>query len=58
LGEAEMAGIGLRDCRHTFASLMIDAGCNAKALSEVAGDGPPPRGKQDGARRLLAPYKR
>jgi integrase len=32
-----MARIGLRECRHTFASLMIDAGCNAKALSEYMG---------------------
>jgi integrase len=29
--------IGLHECRHTFASLMIAAGCNAKALSVVMG---------------------
>lgn len=29
--------IGLHQCRHTFASLMIAAGCNAKALSVVMG---------------------
>jgi integrase len=29
--------IGLHECRHTFASLMIAAGVNAKALSEYMG---------------------
>jgi integrase len=29
--------IGLHECRHTFASLMIDAGVNAKALSTYMG---------------------
>jgi integrase len=29
--------IGLHECRHTCASLMIDAGCNAKALSKIMG---------------------
>jgi integrase len=29
--------IGLHECRHTFASLMIAAGANAKALSVVMG---------------------
>lgn len=29
--------IGLHECRHTFALLMIAAGCNAKALSTVMG---------------------
>lgn len=29
--------ITLHQCRHTFASLMIAAGCNAKALSVVMG---------------------
>jgi integrase len=29
--------IGLHECRHTFASLMIAAGCNAKALSKIMG---------------------
>jgi integrase len=30
-------GITLHECRHTFASLMIAAGCNAKALSTYMG---------------------
>lgn len=34
---AELAPIGLHECRHTFASLMIAAGCNAKALSTYLG---------------------
>lgn len=29
----ELESIGLHECRHTFASLMIAAGVNAKALS-------------------------
>jgi integrase len=29
--------ITLHECRHTFASLMIAAGCNAKALSTYMG---------------------
>jgi integrase len=29
--------IGLHECRHTFASLMIAAGVNAKALSTYMG---------------------
>lgn len=29
--------IGLRECRHTFASMMIAAGVNAKALSTYIG---------------------
>jgi integrase len=32
-----LARIGLHECRHTFASLMIAAGVNAKALSEYLG---------------------
>jgi len=32
-----LAPIGLHECRHTAASLMIAAGCNAKALSVVMG---------------------
>jgi len=35
-GEA-LAPIALHQCRHTAASLMIAAGCNAKALSSVMG---------------------
>jgi integrase len=31
-------GITLYECRHTFASLMIDAGVNAKALPTYMGD--------------------
>ena len=34
---AQAAPITLHQCRHTFASLMIAAGCNAKALSVVMG---------------------
>lgn len=32
-----LEAIGLHDCRHTFASLMIAAGVNAKALSTFMG---------------------
>ena len=32
-----LAPIGLHECRHTFASLMIAAGVNAKALSTYIG---------------------
>ena len=34
---AGLAPIGLHECRHTFASLMIAAGVNAKALSTYMG---------------------
>jgi integrase len=34
---AGLAPIGLHECRHTFASLMIAAGVNAKALSSYMG---------------------
>jgi integrase len=34
---AGLEPIGLHDCRHTFASLMIAAGVNAKTLSAVMG---------------------
>jgi integrase len=34
---ADLEPIGLHDCRHTFASLMIAAGVNAKALSTFMG---------------------
>ncbi len=34
---ADLAPIGLHECRHTFASLMIAAGVNAKALSAWMG---------------------
>lgn len=34
---AELKPIGLHECRHTFASLMIAAGVNAKALSVYMG---------------------
>jgi integrase len=34
---AKLAGIGLHESRHTFASLMIAAGVNAKALSTYLG---------------------
>jgi integrase len=32
-----LAPITLHDCRHTFASLLIDAGANAKAIQEFMG---------------------
>jgi integrase len=35
--DAGLDPIGLHECRHTFASLMIAAGCNAKALSAYMG---------------------
>jgi integrase len=35
--EADLEPIGLHDCRHTFASLMIAAKVNAKALSAFMG---------------------
>jgi integrase len=35
--EAGLRPIGLHECRHTFASLLIAAGVNAKALSVYAG---------------------
>ncbi len=34
---AELPPIGLHECRHTFASLMIAAGVNAKALATYMG---------------------
>jgi integrase len=34
---AGLQAIGLHECRHTFASLMIAAGVNAKALSTFLG---------------------
>jgi integrase len=34
---AKLARITLHECRHTFASLMIAAGANAKALSTYLG---------------------
>ncbi len=36
-GLPPLAPIGLHECRHTFASLMIAAGVNAKALSQYMG---------------------
>lgn len=35
--KAELTSIGLHECRHTFASLMIAAGVNAKALATYLG---------------------
>ena len=35
--EAKLARVALHECRHTYASLMIGAGVNAKALSEYMG---------------------
>jgi integrase len=36
-GRAAIDPITLHECRHTFASLMITAGVNAKALSTYTG---------------------
>jgi len=36
-GESELGPIGLHECRHTFASLLIDAGANPKAIQEFMG---------------------
>ena len=36
-GNARGSAIGLHECRHTFASLMIAAGVNAKSLSAYLG---------------------
>lgn len=36
---ALLAPITLHECRHTFASLLIDAGVNPKALSTFMGHG-------------------
>ena len=36
-GAAGLDPIGLHECRHTFASVMIAAGVNAKALSTYMG---------------------
>ncbi|MCB0909983.1 MAG: site-specific integrase [Nocardioidaceae bacterium] len=36
-GEGELDPIGLHECRHTFASLLIDAGANPKAIQEFMG---------------------
>lgn len=35
--KAELQGVTLHDCRHTFATLMIAAGVNAKALQSFIG---------------------
>jgi integrase len=35
--KAKLAPIGLHECRHTFASILIAAGVNAKALSTYLG---------------------
>lgn len=35
--EKPLKPIGLHECRHTFASLLIDAGANAKAIQEFMG---------------------
>jgi integrase len=37
VGQPGLEAIGLHECRHTFASLMIAAGVNAKALSVYMG---------------------
>jgi integrase len=35
--DAGLEPLGIHDCRHTYASMMIAAGVNAKALSEFMG---------------------
>lgn len=35
--DAELDGLTLHECRHTFASLLIDAGANPKAIQEFMG---------------------
>jgi len=35
--KAKLERVTFHDCRHTYASLMIAAGCNAKALSTFMG---------------------
>jgi integrase len=35
--DAKLTSIGLHECRHTYASLMIAAGVNAKTLSTYMG---------------------
>jgi integrase len=37
--DAGIEPLAIHDCRHTYASLMIAAGVNAKALSEFMGHG-------------------
>ncbi len=37
MASAGLTSIGLHECRHTFASLMIAAGVNAKALTTYMG---------------------
>ena len=53
LGRRELAPIGLHECRHTFASFMIAAGVNAKALSTTWGTR-----RHDHVRPLRAPDAR
>jgi integrase len=35
--KAQVEPIGLHECRHTFASLLIAAGVNAKAIADAMG---------------------
>jgi integrase len=35
--DSGLEAIGLHECRHTFASLMIAAGCNAKSIASYMG---------------------
>ena len=35
--EAELEPITLHECRHTFASLLIDSGANPKAIQQFMG---------------------
>jgi integrase len=40
---ANLDGLGLHECRHTYAAYMIAAGVNAKALSTNMGNSSAPR---------------
>jgi integrase len=37
--EAKLTGLTMHECRHTFASLLIDSGANPKAVQEFMGHG-------------------
>ena len=64
--QAELAPIGLHECRHTYAAFMIAAGVNAKALSTYMGHssitatldryGHLMPGNEDEAAEMLAAY--
>jgi hypothetical protein len=55
--EAGLPRVGLHEARHTFASLMIAAGVNAKALSTYRGT-PPSRSRSTGMATCCQATKR